>query len=82
MSRIEEAKERIKLYTEAFRLLWISGLTVGSGTVGLLLGEVTVKRWLFALAGAGLTIGGGETLRRVYRSIQKEIQNLKEEQND
>ena len=82
MSRIEEAKERIKLYTEAFRLLWISGLTVGSGTVGLLLGEVTVKRWLFALAGAGLTIVCGETLRRVYRSIQKEIQNLKEEQND
>ena len=82
MASIEEAKEKIKLYTEIFRLLWLTILTAGGGTVGLLLGEVTPKRWLFAVAGASLTVVSGEILRRVYRSIQREIETLKEGRNE
>jgi len=81
MARIDEIREKIKLYTEAFRLLWITVLTVGGGSVGLLLAETTPKRWLFGFAGAGLTVVAGEILRRVYRSIQREIESLREDQN-
>jgi len=45
------------------------------------LAETTPKRWLFGLAGAGLTVVAGEILRRVYRSIQREIESLREDQN-
>lgn len=79
MAKTDQVKEKIKLYTETFRLLWITVLTVGGGSVGLLLGETTLKRWLFALAGAALTAASGEILRRIYRSIQEEINNLRED---
>ena len=82
MARIDEVKEKIKLYTEAFRLLWITVLTVGGGSMGLLLRETTLKRLLFGLAGVGLTAVSGETLRRVYQSIQREIENLTEAGSD
>ncbi len=82
MAKIDQAKERIKLYTETFRLLWITVLTVGGGSVGLLLGETTLKRLLFGLAGVGLSAVFGETLRRVYQSIHREIENLTEAGND
>jgi hypothetical protein len=79
VAKIDQVKEKIKLYTETFRLLWITVLTVGGGSVGLLLGETTLKRWLFALAGAALAAASGEILRRIYRSIQEEINNLRED---
>jgi len=82
MAWVDEIREKIKLRTEAFRLLWITVLTVGGGSVGLLLGETTFKRLLFGLAGVGLTAVSGETLRRVYHSIQREIENLTEAESD
>ena len=82
MPKIDEVKEKIKLYTEAFRLLWITVLTVGSGSMGLLLGEITLKRWLFGLAGTALAVVSAEMLRRVYRSIEREIQDLREAQSE
>ncbi len=82
MARIDEVREKIKLHTEAFRLLWVTVLTVGGGSVGLFLGETTFKRLLFGLAGVGLTAVSGETLRRVYRLIHREIANLTEAGSD
>lgn len=82
MARIDEVKERIKLYTEVFRLLWVTVLTVGGGSMGLLLGEITLRRWLFGLAGTGLAVVSAEMLRRVYRSIEREIQNLREAESE
>ena len=58
----------MKLYTEIFRLLWTTILTAGGGTVGLLLGEVTEKRWLFAVADAGVTVVCGEISRCVFQA--------------
>ena len=82
MARVDEIREKIKLRTEAFRLLWVTVLTVGGGSMGLLLGEITLRRWLFGLAGAGLAVASAEMLRRVYRSIEREIQNLREAQSE
>jgi hypothetical protein len=79
IASVDEVKEKIKFYTETYRLLWITTLTAGGGTVGLLLREVTLKRLLFALAGAAFTISSGEILRRVYRSIQREFAGITEE---
>ena len=41
--------ERIKYYTEVFRLVWVSALAIGGGSVGLLLGEPTVLRVVVGL---------------------------------
>ena len=82
MARVDEIREKIKLRTEAFRLLWITVLTVGGGSVGLFLGETTFKRLLFGLAGVGLTAVCGEALRRVYQLIQREIESLTEAGSD
>jgi hypothetical protein len=43
-----------KFLTEIFRLVWISLLAIGGGTVSLLLGELTTLRLI--VAGAGLTV--------------------------
>ncbi len=51
MAKIDQVKEKIKLYTETFRLLWITVLTVGGGSVGLLLGETTLKEVVVCISG-------------------------------
>jgi preprotein translocase subunit SecY len=43
--------ESIKYYTEIFRLVWLSILAVGGGSIGLLLGESTGVRLIFAIVG-------------------------------
>jgi hypothetical protein len=47
-------KEDIKFLTEIFRLIWVSLLAIGGGTVSLLLGELTTLRLIFA--GVGLAV--------------------------
>jgi len=56
MSEERYLTERVKYYTEAFRLLWISVLAIGGGSIGLLLGERTSVRVILALAGLFLVV--------------------------
>ena len=43
--------ETLKYYTEVFRLVWISILALGGGSIGLLLGELNRIRVILALGG-------------------------------
>ncbi len=51
MADKDRLTEQIKFLTEMLRLAWLSLLAVGSGTVGLLLSELDVRRSLYAAAG-------------------------------
>lgn len=61
--------------TEMLRLVWLSLLAVGSGTVGLLLGELDTRRFLFAAAGvvvfASFLVFIGHLIRRLKVAIDK-----------
>lgn len=50
MAEKERLTEQIKFSTEMLGLAWLS-LLAGSGTVGLLLGELDASRSAFAIAG-------------------------------
>ena len=52
MAAKERLTEDIKYAVELLRLIWLSLIAVGSGTIGLLLGDLTVRRVIFAGAGA------------------------------
>ena len=47
----EQLTERIRLMTEMLRLAWLTVLAATTGTVGLLLGELSTKRQFFAVFG-------------------------------
>ncbi len=47
----EQLTERIRLMTEMCRLAWLTVLAATTGTVGLLLGELSTKRLFFAVFG-------------------------------
>lgn len=44
MAAKERLSEDIKYGIELLRLIWLSLIAVGSGTIGLLLGELTTRR--------------------------------------
>ena len=51
MGTKEQLTERIRLMTERCRLAWLTVLAATTGTVGLLLGELSTKRLFFAVFG-------------------------------
>lgn len=61
--------ERIKYYTEVFRLVWVSALAIGGGSIGLLLGEPTALRIVVGLVGLLLVALLLEGLRRLNKEI-------------
>lgn len=69
----DKAAERIKYQTELLRLLWLSLLAVGSGTIGLMLGELTAVRTCFAgfglLSLLGLTVAVIHTHQQIKTLI-------------
>lgn len=75
MAEKDRLTERIKFMTEMLRLAWLSLLAIGSGTVGLLLGELNARRSLFAAAGvlgvAFFLIYVGHLIRQIQTSIEK-----------
>jgi hypothetical protein len=73
--------ESIKYYTEIFRLVWLSILAVGGGSIGLLLGESTGVRLIFAIVGlmvVGLLL---DILRRLNKQIGGNLKKLMEVEN-
>jgi hypothetical protein len=69
--------ETIKYYTEVFRLVWVSVLAVGGGAMGLLLGERTTTRVIFALVGLVLVGLLLEISRRLNKKIMTLLKRLK-----
>jgi hypothetical protein len=75
MAEKDRLIEQIKLMTEMLRLAWLSLLAVSGGTVGLLLGDLNVRRSLFAAAGVivvAFFLGFvGYLIRRIRSTIDK-----------
>ena len=69
--------ERIKYYTEVFRLVWVSALAIGGGSIGLLLGEPTVLRVVVVLVGLLLVGSLLEGTRRLNKEIMGLVNKLK-----
>ncbi len=67
----------VKYYTEVFRLVWVSILAIGGGSIGLLLGERTVLRVVLGLVGLFLVALLLEILRRQNKEIMALLKRLK-----
>jgi len=74
----DQLKEEIKLSTELLRLVWVSALGIGGGTVGLVLGDLSALRILFAATGFAIVAGLGLVRQRLHRHIRGLIAQLKE----
>ena len=73
--------ESTKYYTEIFRLVWLSILAIGGGSIGLILGDSTGVRLIFAIVGLlvmGLLL---DVLRRLNRQIGAHLKKLMEVEN-
>ena len=78
MAEERHVTETVKYYTEVFRLVWVSILAIGGGSIGLLLGEQTLVRLTLAIVGlllVGLLL---EILRRLNRQIGGLLKKLAE----
>jgi hypothetical protein len=73
--------ETLKYYTEVFRLVWVSVLAVGGGSIGLLLGELDRIRVILALAGLMLLVPFLELLRRLNTHILQLLKKLEEDED-
>ena len=73
--------ETIKYYTEVFRLVWVSALAVGGGSIGLILGEQTSVRVVLAITALLLVVLLLEILRRLNRHIEALLKKLVEVKN-
>ena len=68
--------EVVKYYTEIFRLVWISVLAIGGGSLSLLLGDSTGIRVIFAIAGLFLVALFLDVLRRLNKHIEAHLKKL------
>lgn len=73
--------ETLKYYTEVFRLVWVSMLAIGGGSVGLLLGERSVVKVILGLTGIFSVAVLLEILRRLNKQIAELLKKLKEAKN-
>ena len=68
--------ETLKYYTEIFRLVWISVLAIGGGSLSLLLGDSTGIKLIFAIVGLMLVVLLLDALRRLNRQIGAHLKKL------
>lgn len=68
--------ESVKYYTEIFRLVWISILAIGGGSLSLLLGESTGVKLIFEIAGLFLVALLLDVLRRLNKHIEAHLKKL------
>lgn len=70
--------ETMKYYTEVFRLVWVSILAIGGGSISLLFGELTGLRLIIAIGGFLIVVSLLEVLRRLNRQIAGLLTKLRE----
>jgi len=68
--------EAVKYYTEIFRLVWISVLAIGGGSLSLLLGDSTGAKLIFAIVGLLLVALLLEGLRGLNKQIAVHLKKL------
>lgn len=78
MAAKERLSEDIKYLIELLRLIWLSLIAVGSGTIGLLLGELTTRRiWAASLGAVFMALFAGAILH-LHRRVKALIARLEE----
>jgi hypothetical protein len=75
----EALKEEIKFLTEIFRLVWVSVLGVGGGTLSLMIGERTTLRDVLVIAGVVTVVVLGSMLQGLQRHIRRLIAQITED---
>jgi hypothetical protein len=70
--------ERIKYLIEVLRLCWLTLLAIGSGTLGILLGELNFVRMLFSALGCA-AVG---FLNLVTIAIDASVRDLLDERGE
>ena len=70
--------ERLKYYFELLRLLWISVLTVGWGSIGFVVTTITPLKVFFASLGFAATVFLGISLINLTRRISQTLNEIKE----
>ncbi len=78
MAAKERLNEEIKYAVELLRLIWLSLLAVGSGTVGLLLGELNVRKIWAASIGAIFMVLFAGVILHLHRRLRGLIARLEE----
>ncbi len=78
MAEKERITESIKFSVEMLRLVWLTLLAIGGGTVGLLLGELDARRSIFAGVGIVVMLLLAGFIEHLRRQIQKAIEQLRE----
>lgn len=78
MGAKEYLTEQIKYLTDVLRLLWVTLLAIGGGTLSLLLGELSMLKALFALGGIGAVVILGTIIQRLDSRVRDLIEKLKE----
>jgi hypothetical protein len=74
----ERVTEYLKFLIEMLRLVWLTLLGVGGGTVGLLLGELDTRRSIFASVGVIVMVLLAVFIEHLRRQIRKTIEQLRE----
>jgi Na+/proline symporter len=74
----DKAGERIKFETELLRLTSVAVLAIGGGSIGLMLGELSLLRVILAGSGLLATVGLMVVLWWQRRYIRTLIEQLKE----
>jgi hypothetical protein len=76
MAAKERLSEEIKYTVELLRLIWLSLIAVGSGTVGLLLGELSVRKIWAASIGAVFMVLFAGVILQLHRRARSLIAQL------
>ena len=74
----EILKEEIKFLTEVFRLLWITLLGVGGGTISLGIGERTALKGALTVAGVVTFVLLGAVVQKLQQHIRRLIAQIAE----
>ena len=76
---VDKDAERIKFETELLKLTAIAMVAIGGGSIGLLLGDLTLVRVILAGGGLLVTLGLVVVLWWQRRYIRSLIEQLKEQ---
>ncbi|MGH7963096.1 MAG: hypothetical protein ACRERD_14910 [Candidatus Binatia bacterium] len=78
MAAKDELTARLEDLRDLRRLMWVTVGASAGGTVGLLIGELTVIRLFFAVIGALISVAGIGSIRYWQRQIREIVDRLKE----
>ena len=77
MAKRDQLTEDLKYRLEMMKLVWLSLLGVGGGTIGVVLGEIGLRRAVI-MAGIAVTVGIVGAMVLLHRGMRTIIQQLED----